>query len=87
MNFGQALSSLLNGKNITCPELNRPGAFLAVQPPTGNITQSFICEMTGAGVCTPWVPTQAAILSSGWTHVQERGAVTQEQREHAHAGV
>jgi hypothetical protein len=88
VNFGQALAALLNGRNITCPELGRPGMFLGIQAPTGKISKPFIYQQTAAGECTPWCPNQDTVLSTGWAQVHEgAGAVQEEEATHDHAGI
>jgi hypothetical protein len=91
MNYGQALQALLSGKSITCAEFERAGAILGIQPPTGNITESFIFQRRANGVSTPYMPTSAEQLSTNWSVVGEaqqqgRGAAA-EQRQHEHVGV
>jgi hypothetical protein len=84
MDFRQALSMLLNGGTITCPELGRPGTFLAMQEPIGGISKPFIVQETGAGERMPWCPTQDSILGKAWTQVHG-GAVHQAaQTQHEH---
>ena len=70
MNFGQALAALLNGGRVSCPELGKPGAFIARQLPAGAITEPFIGLHLANGICTPWSPTQEAILANNWTNVE-----------------
>jgi hypothetical protein len=69
MNTGQALGALQTGGNVTCPELGIPGAFLALQQPTGMVTEPFIILLRANGVVTPWTPTHEAMLSTNWAIV------------------
>ncbi len=86
MNFGQALSSLLSGRSITRAGWNRQGMSLALQAPTGKVTQPFIVEQLANGECTVYSPNQADILATDWNTIgQETGAV-REQPQHEHAG-
>jgi hypothetical protein len=86
MNFGQALAALANGRSISNTEWERPGMFLAMQQPTGNITEPFIAQHLANGVCRVYNPTQGDILSTTWTLVGEKQPASLGVTEHEHAG-
>jgi hypothetical protein len=82
MNFGQAFAALLNGGNVTCPELGRPGSFLGVQEPTGSMTRFIFCQ-NAAGERAPWRPDEAAMFGKNWSVLQGQANASQAQTEHA----
>ncbi len=86
MNFGQALAALIGGRSITRSGWQRQGMSLAMQQPTGLITNPFIVQQVSNGDCWSYTPTQADILATDWGTAGEieRG-VTQAQHEHAGA--
>ena len=91
MNFGQALGILMHAGTISCPELGRPGSYLAMQEPAGGISKPFIVLEAANGERVPWSPTQDAILSTGWTQVNAADAnagnqaATRGQQQETHA--
>jgi hypothetical protein len=80
MNFGQALAAVINNGRITCAELGQPGSYLGMEKPAGNLTEPFIALHRSNGIVRPWVPTQEAILATGWTMA---GTMTDQRETHA----
>lgn len=84
MNFGQALTSLLNGRSITRNGWNREGMSLSLQAPTGKVTQSFIVQQLANGDGSVYCPVQEDILATDWNTVGVESA-GQETRAREHA--
>lgn len=84
MDFGQAVSALLNGSTITRSGWQRQGMQLGLQAPTGAITQPFLFRRLANGETSVYCPDQADILANDWSVVTQ-GATSNERRQHEHA--
>jgi hypothetical protein len=86
MNHAQALAALLNGRSIANLDWERPGMFLTMEQPTGNITEPFIAQHLANGVCRIYTPTQGDILGTNWNVVGEKQPAAQGITQAEHVG-
>jgi len=84
MNFGQALNALLNNsRSITRTGWHRQGMSLALQQPTGVVTEPFIVQHLANGDCSIYTPSQADILATDWGIAGEGAGQATGVAEHA----
>ena len=84
MDFGNALTAMMNGEKVARSGWNGKGMFIFIVPAGWEFmcdiegiedlrTEPFICMKTAQNTLIPWLASQADLLADDWMVVEEEG--------------